>query len=360
MIKKLDLYLLKSFFITLLVVTVAIGLTIVVLNMVEELRDFIDHDVPIQSVLEYYFYFGGFVVKSFLPMFVMLSVLFTVSIMARKQEILAMKASGRSLYRIAAPFMVVTVFIAAGHFYYNEYVFPDANKRRLEIKQFTIERRSRTAHSQVRDIKRQIRPGSFYLLSNFNVDRKTGNGFKLYETESNQVQQIVTADRMVYIDHLWHAVNGVRRTFENGLSESFVEFDTLVIEDIKDKPDDLAKQLGKPADMSLDELKSYIDLMKRTGGKYTKESVDLKLKYAFPAASIIVVMMCIPFAANPRRGGIGVSFAAGALIALAYFVLFRIMQSAGYNGKIPADVAAWSVNGLFLIIGIIVMLRARK
>lgn len=360
MIKKLDLYLLKHFFTSLFVVTVAVGLTIVVINMIEQLRDFIDHDVPIQSVLEYYFYFGGWVLKSFLPMFVMLATLFTVSILARRHEIMAMKASGRSLYRIAAPILIVTLFITAGHFYYNEYIFPAANQRKVEIKEYTIERRSRASRTQVRDIKRQIRPGSFYLLSNFDVDRKIGNGFKLYETRENQVQQIITADKILYIDYRWHAVRGVRRTFENGVSESFVEFDTLMIEDIKDKPTDLAKQLGKPADMSLDELKAYIDLMKRTGGKYTKELVDLKLKYAFPMASFIVVLICIPFAANPRRGGIAVSFAAGALIALIYFVLFRIMQSAGYNGKIPEDVAAWSVNGLFLLVGIVVMLRARK
>jgi lipopolysaccharide export system permease protein len=118
--------------------------------------------------------------------------------------------------------------------------------------------------------------------------------------------------------------------------------------------------LGKPDDMSLDELKHYIDLMKRTGGKYTKESVDLKLKYSFPMASLIVVLVCIPFAANPRRGGIAVSFAVGALIALVYFVLFRVTQSAGYNGKIPEDVAAWAVNGLFFIVGVIAMVKARK
>jgi lipopolysaccharide export system permease protein len=254
----------------------------------------------------------------------------------------------------------MTLLITAGHFYYNEYIFPDANKKKLEIKKFTIERRSRTAQFQVRDIKRQIRPGSFYLLSNFDVERRIGNGFKLYETNKNQVKEIVTADRLVYVDYRWNAIDGVRRTFEDGISESFTEFDTLVIDDIKDKPADLAKQLGKPDDMSLDELKHYIDLMKRTGGKYTKESVDLKLKYSFPMASLIVVLVCIPFAANPRRGGIAVSFAVGALIALVYFVLFRVTQSAGYNGKIPEDVAAWAVNGLFFIVGVIAMVKARK
>jgi len=50
--------------------------------------------VPILDILIYYVFFGGWVIKSFLPMFVLLAILFSVSILARRKEILAMKASG--------------------------------------------------------------------------------------------------------------------------------------------------------------------------------------------------------------------------------------------------------------------------
>jgi lipopolysaccharide export LptBFGC system permease protein LptF len=41
-------------------------------------------------------------------------------------------------------------------------------------------------------------------------------------------------------------------------------------------------------------------------------------------------------------------------------VAFRMLQSAGWNGKIPEEIAAWSVNAVFLLIGIILMWRAPK
>ena len=72
------------------------------------------------------------------------------------------------------------------------------------------------------------------------------------------------------------------------------------------------------------------------------------------------MFICIPFASNPRRGGIAISIAAGALFALVYFVLFRVLQSAGYNDKIPEEMAAWGVNGAFLLVGAMLMLKARK
>jgi lipopolysaccharide export system permease protein len=129
---------------------------------------------------------------------------------------------------------------------------------------------------------------------------------------------------------------------------------------ITEEPDDFSRRIGKPEDMGYEELGRYIELMKRTGGPHVRESIDLDIKLAFPLSSCIVVLICIPFASNPRRGGIAVSFALGTVVSLVYFVMFRSLQSAGYNEKVPPELAVWGVNGLFLLIGLIAMWKARK
>ena len=359
-IKKLDFYLLRFFFVTLFVVTLAIGFTIIIINMVEELRDFIDHQVPLLSILEYYLYFGGWVVKSFFPVFIMLATLFSVSMLARRNEILAMKASGVSLYRITLPFLLVAGLLAYFHFSYNEYIFPPANKKRLEIKRFTIEKKSKDALARIHNIYRQIKPGYFYTITSFNSTRQEGNDFRLYKSEDNRLSQIITSENIFYRDHVWRLENVVIRNFDDSANELFTRQDTLTLFDIKDRPADFARRIGKPEDMGYDELKRYIELMKRTGGPYAREAIDLRMKFAYPITSIIVVLISIPFASNPRRGGIAVSFATGAMLALIYFVLLRMMQSAGYNEKIPQEVAVWGVNGVFLLAGLILMLKAKK
>jgi len=359
MLRKLDIYLLRHFLTALFVVIVAIGLTIIAINAVEELRDFIDHRVPLLKVLEYYAYFGGWVIKSFFPMFVLLAILFSVAALSRRNEILAIKASGLSLYRIAAPFFLVSLLLAAGHFYYSEFVYPPANKRRLEIKEYTIEKRSRTMHTRVTNIYRQIKPGYFYTIASFNVDRAQGTDLRVYRTGGSRLKEIITASAVEFRDHLWYAEEGVVRTFDTG-GESYTEFASMILPDIKETPDDFRRRIGKPEDMGYAELERYIQLMKRTGGPHVREGIDLEIKLSYPLASCVVVLLCIPFAANMRRGGAAVSFAAGILTSLVYFVLFRILQSAGYNEKIPKELAAWGVNGLFLVVGIVSMLKARK
>ncbi len=358
--KKLDRYVLKLFFVTLFVVTIAIGVMILVINLVELLRHFMDNNVPVEQIVEYYLYFGGWVLKLFFPVFVLLATLFSLSYFAKHNEILAMKASGLSLYRITAPLLVVVLILSAGHFYYNEYIFPPANKRLVEIKEFDIKKRSKRRYDQATNLYRQISPGNFYTISLFYVSKKEGSDFKMYQTKDNSLKKLIIAKKITYTDYKWVARNGIIRTFDDTTAQSYTEFDSLYLDQIKDKPKDFSRRVGKPEDMGLDELKEYIALMKRTGGPHVRESIDLQIKYAYPLASFIVVLLSIPFAANPRKGGTAVSFSIGALIALVYFVLFTILQSAGYNEKVPDYVAVWGVNCFFLLVGLIGLIKARK
>ncbi|HSG98899.1 MAG TPA: LptF/LptG family permease, partial [candidate division Zixibacteria bacterium] len=145
MLKTLDRYILTKFFTALGVVTIAVVFLIVAINMIEELRDFVDHDVPINEIVVYYIYYSGWAVRTFLPVFVFLAGLFTVGVMARSNELRAIKAAGVSLYRFTAPLLLASCLLSVGHFYYSEFLFPPANQRRVEIKEFNIEKRSRTS-----------------------------------------------------------------------------------------------------------------------------------------------------------------------------------------------------------------------
>lgn len=360
MIKKIDLYLLRYFFFYLAIVVTAFGLTFCIINLIEGLRDFIDHKVPLTTILQYYVYFFGWVIKSFLPMFILLAALFAISSLSRRNEILAMKASGLSLYRLTLPILITVMIISGGHFYYNEIIYPPWNKRRLEIKNFTIKQKSKRTFTRQKDIYRQIEPGYFYTIGTFNVERQEGRNFRLYQSQNNRLSRIITSEHIDYRDSHWFARKGVERIFTDRPGLTFLEFDSMMLPDIEEKPEDFAKRLGKPEDMGYRELQSYIDLMKRTGGPYLREKIDLQIKIAFPLASVIVVLICIPYAANPRRGGIAVSIAIGALISLIYFISFRILQSAGYSEKVSEPVAVWGINSLFFVVGIVSILKARK
>ncbi len=359
MLKVLDRYLLRNFITWLFTVTVAFGILIVIINMVEELRGFIENQVGIMPILTYYLYFLGWVFKSFLPVFVLLAALISVGLLARKNELLAMKTNGVSLYRITLPFLIFSFLLSLGHIYYNEEIFPEPNRKRIEMKEYSFKKRDRAAATAVGNIYRQVNPGLFFTISSYNTARREGTDIKIYRSSHNKLDELITARRMSFTERNWVLYDGIRREFQDS-SESFAKFDSLPADFIKDKPSDFEKPVGNPEDMGYRELVHYIDLMKRTGGPYVRETVDLKLKLAYPFSSFIVMLICVPIASNPKRGGIAVSFAVGAGIALTYFVAFKITQSFGYNGRLEPDIAAWLINAIFLLIGLIIMIKTRK
>jgi len=200
-IKKVDLYLLRHFSIALIVVAIAIGATIMVINMIESVSRFIDNEIPIIEIAEYYLYFAGWVLKNFLPMFVLLACLFSISILARRNEILALKVSGRSLYRIALPILVVSVLLSGLHFYYSEYIYPPLGKRIIEIQRFTIENRSKRSFTRTSNITRQIHPGHIYTLASFDVSFGEGGT----QTDSDRIPTHLVGSPLV--GRRWRVAN---------------------------------------------------------------------------------------------------------------------------------------------------------
>ena len=357
--KVVDRYLLRYFVGSLILVTVAFGLLFVVINMVEELRRFIDHSIPIGQILTYYAYFSGWIIKSFLPVFVLLAALMSIGILARRNELLAMKASGISLYRISIPLLVFSFLLSIGHIYFNEVIYPDANKKRVEMKEYVIRKRSRDARLSARNIYRQISEHQFLTINSYNISKMEGINAGIYQFDDDRMIELITAKTLKFTSRNWMLYDGIQRTFSDS-GEVFNRFDSLSAAYIKERPADFEIPIGKPEDMGYEELERYIEMMRRTGGSYQRELVDLKLKISFPFASFIVILICVPLASNTKRAGIAVSFSIGAGIALLYFVCFKTIQSLGYGGRLHPDLAAWLVNGIFFIIGLIIIWRTRK
>ncbi len=359
MIKTLDRYILGQFFRALLVVTLAVIVLVVAINMIEKLRDFVDHNVPVKDIALYYLYYSGWAIKSFLPIFVFLAGLFTVGAMANNNEIRAVRASGISVFRFSLSLLVVSLFLGAAHFYYNEYIFPEANRRMVELKEYTINQRSKSSVINRRNLYRQVSDSVYYVIDLYSVPDRVGRGIKLYQRTGNSMGKFITAREMRFNKGSWMFYDGSSRTSSDSL-ETFMTFDSLPAPLITDKPEDLERRLGAPDDMSYDELAYYISLMKRTGGPYMAELVELKTKVSFPLTSFVVIVLCVPLASRRRQSGMAGALAIAAGFILLYFVSYKVAKSYGSHGELSPDIAAWGVNGFFFLVGVVMNFVGRK
>ncbi len=128
-IKILDKYVLKQF-LTLLVATFFVCLFIIVMQFIWlRIDDMIGKGIPMDVMAKFFFYACLTSTPMALPLAILLASLMTFGNMGERLELIAMKTSGISLFRIMRPLIIFISFIVVGAFFYSNYVIPVAQKR---------------------------------------------------------------------------------------------------------------------------------------------------------------------------------------------------------------------------------------
>ena len=104
-----------------------------------------DNKVPSKIVLEYYIYTLPYFISIGLPMAMLVSTIFTIGLLLKRNELTAMKAAGVSLYRIATPIIILSIIISIAGFYFDNSLVTFGNKKFKEIeKKFVMKSRNST------------------------------------------------------------------------------------------------------------------------------------------------------------------------------------------------------------------------
>jgi len=153
----------------------------------------------------------------------------------------------------------------------------------------------------------------------------------------------------------WLTSSATERAFEGGqiVTRTLAANSVAIPETI----DDFLEVHRTAEELSFTQLRQRIATLARKGIDTSSDWIDLHLKLAVPFASLVLTLMGIPLAGRVRRhpsvsGVIGVGLAAG----FGYWVVLALANSLARGGALPAPVAAWSANGIFLLVGLALFL----
>lgn len=359
--KIIDKYLIRQFLQTIFFGLLAFTLIFVVIDMVENIDDFIDQNVTSDIVFHYYLVFSPEIIKLMTPVAVLFAALFTAGKMANLSELTAIKASGVSLYRFMIPFLITTFFISIFSIYFTGYVVPNANQTKINIERQYLNKGFTFAGSNIffQDSKTRIVNISF-----FDSYSNQANRVSIQEFNPNNLTEMVSridAVRMVYDSTTgsWTAKNGSERIFGNSGQQAGY-FESLKIDYLNFTPSDLLSKQQKPEEMDLDNLKEFIQNQERAGNDVTRTLIEYYSRFSFPMASLICVVFGLPISANRRRGGMAVQVGISILVTFIYLVFMKVSQAFGKNGALDPLLTAWFANLVFLTLGLINLPRMRQ
>jgi lipopolysaccharide export system permease protein len=364
MLNILDKYILKKFFTALVGTVFSFTVIVFVVDFVERgWRIMERYDVSVKVISLYYINYLPFYIILAFPVAMLVSTLFSTGSLAKNHELDVMKASGLSLYRIISPLLIAAFLISIGVMFFAEFVLTATERRKDEIQTYLIEKRPPVSKMTRNDIKVPGENGWIIISDLYNIGEQTASGVKIHRIIDNRILETYTAQKLAHTNSGWILIKGTGQVFSPDPSAPpvrFVKFDTLAAPFLTQTPDMLAEIPVPPRQVNYFELVKRIKQKKQLGEEVYKDQVELYLKFTFPLANFILVLIGAPLAANPRRSGPAVGFGISIIISFIFFVLIRIGQSFGNAGKLQPFLAASIGDIVFLLVGFAMMYKSRK
>ena len=355
----LDRYVLRQWLLTFVLSTFGIPAVAVLIRLSEDFGKLTERDVATTDILLGAALLYPSQLAMLFPAGVLFATVFTLNAMGRHSELTASKAGGVSFYRLIAPMILLAAIAVPVNFGIQEVAAVSTARQRI-------------LHRERSDPKDQSR-------FDFGFESESGSTWAVKELQRNRdwLSQLLIETAPDSLGHSWAITadsalwNPTTRlwTLHRGASHlvgdstggvSSISFSTLTARTIDQPPDALVNAFNKAEEMRTADLARYLNRLERTGVRPGMLGVDLKLKYAIPVACLVVALFGAPLAITSPRAGAALGLAIALGTTLVYLTGIQIMKAIGGKDMISHDLAAWSMNGVFFVLAVILMARVRS
>ncbi|HEX8746944.1 MAG TPA: LptF/LptG family permease [Pyrinomonadaceae bacterium] len=340
-------------------VLIALAALILVFTLFELWKWIVERGTGTRTVLEYLLYLLPFVGVQLASPSMLVAVLVSYALMARRSEAIAWWACGQSVFRLALPGLFTAICAGLLLWGVQERLMPAANLRqdalRAQIRTGTARASTQSgrlwlASTETGRIYSYIYDGTGAQLYDLSIYEFDPDGIHLSRIIKGETADWTTAGGMV--------LEGADETILDGLSMTSRQTERLEMR----RPDsiDLFKPWAdKPSQLSAKELSAYIKTIRRKGESVAPLMVALQRKYADPFGVVVMALVGIPLAlAFGRRSAIAaLSYAVA--VGLAFWGVTSGSQQMGVYGFLPPAVAAWAPVVIFGATGTYLLARSR-
>jgi LPS export ABC transporter permease LptG/LPS export ABC transporter permease LptF len=362
----LDEYILREFVAMFALVLAGFVLLMIVFTFFDLVGDILRNHIALSIVGEYLLNLTPSMLYLIAPLAVLIAALVTFGVMNRNSEIIAIKATGISLYRLIIPIVAISMALAVALFLFDQYYLPQANRRQEALRNVIKGRPTQTyLNPRQKWMMGQKplpgEPGRIFYYEFYDPDLKEFANLSVFEFDpaTFQLTRRIFSKRVVWNADAggWIFESGWARDVEGANVTDYRIFLKTTFPEVRATPDYFKKEAVPSDEMNFGQLDRYIRDLQQSGFDTKRLSVALWHKLSYPLITVVMAVLAIPFALSMgRRGSItGVAVAIG--VALAYMVIDNLFGAMGNVNYLPAAMAAWSADVLFGLAGGYLLLR---
>lgn len=361
MLRTIDRYIIKKFLGTYIFITGIIILIVVVFDAAEKAQQFMAAHIPFRVILvEYYLNFIPFFVNQFSGLLTFISVIFFTSKMAYDTEIIAILSSGVSFRRLMWPYFVSSFIIAAFSLTLNMFVIPKANEGSIAFE--TEYRNKNKGNAYVETIYRQLEPNTFAYIRNYHPNDKTAGYLAIETYERGRIVSSVEAATVKFNEETqrWTASKYITRHFD-GENDNFQRVNEPLDTVINITGSELGQVENLARTLNSFELSKFIKQQRAKGSDMVVSfEIEHNGRFAYPISTFILTLIGVSLSSRKVRGGTGLHIGLGITLCFSYIVLMRFTGKFAEAGTMPAWLAVWLPNFIYLFIGMYLYRKAPK
>jgi lipopolysaccharide export system permease protein len=323
----------------------------------------VNHGVSIGEVIG----LMAFIMPAFLeltfPMAVLLGVLLGFGRMSGDREMIAARACGVSLYRIAVPVMIVAAVVYGLSSWFAFSVRPWANIS-LEHRLFYL---TRTRVSSV--LKEKVFNSGFKGMVVY-IDKVSegGDGLQgvmISDARTPDQQNTIIARRGALLPDIARnqltlllfdgSIFGIDPKTDASHVTSFNTYDLAIL-----PSESFGATWLSPDEMSYATLMAAIRAGRTSGKRNYEAETELARKYMIPIATLLFALLGISLGLKPARGGQSERFGVSVALFFFYYSLMRVGQTLGERGVLNAFVAMAIPDAVFIALAIWLFIRAAE
>lgn len=330
---------------------IVLGVVIVIylsIDFFQRIDNFIEDGTAPALIAAYFLYKIPLIVSQITPIAVLLGVLSAFGLMAKNNEITALKSGGISLHYLLLPVVVIGICLTLVLFVFSEVVVPISVVKANRIEEMQSGAAMKTSRGKNIWIRGDQ---SITHISYYNPADQVLSGISIaYFNKNFSLTRRINARSGKYIDGNWVFFDClIQQHLDSPEEDHEVLFKEENICQIDLQPADLVRVEKESEEMPFYDLYQYIQKVENEGYDASKYRVDFYAKTAFPCICFILSLFGAGLALKgSTKEGMMISFAYGILTVFIYWSFYSFCLSLGYGNVLPPMLSAWIANLIFI------------
>ena len=336
----LDRYILKSALAIFLTCLLVFLFLYIIIDLFSNLDEILKQKVALNFLLEYYLAFLPIIFVQVTPVASLVATLYTFARLNRDNEIIAMRASGLSIFGITKTVIIFGTIISIFVFWVNDRFVPSSlfwmekTKEQIET---NAKKTQEKEHEVIDNLSMYGAKNRLFFVNKFYYGKNIMEGITILVHDDHQnITKKIVANKGVYRGGLWRFYQSITYNFDEN---SQIVGEPLYFEEeimaIPETPQEFLSQRERTDLMTIAQLDDYIWKLSKSGATTVIRNlkVDLYQRFTSPLTSLIIILLGIPFSIRMKKRATGLSsLGLSVMMGFLYYVLNAVSIALGKSG----------------------------